>query len=446
MTEGAGERATFAIWQEEILRLIALILLSWLIGALAGYPILAIGLGITAYASWHLWQALRLVRWFKSREELEVPEASGIWGEVFGSLYRHQQRNHKDRQQLAAMIDEFQASTAALPDGVIVIDPAGCIGWCNDSAQELLGLQLPQDLGQRVINLLRSPLFVEYFERGSYEDEVVVHSPENDELILSIRIVAYGEGQRLLLARDISRMHQMERIRRDFVANASHELRTPLTVISGYLDMMADESAEAKPLAPWKAPLNEMSNQASRMGRIIEDLLKLARIEGPAAQRKEAIVDMPQLINIIQDEAQALSNGRHVLNIECDDDLMLLGYPVELQSVISNLVFNAIHYTPESGEIKVKWSSDSNGAHFTVADTGIGIEAKHIPRLTERFYRVDAGRSRETGGTGLGLSIVKHALEHHEGSLDIASEPNCGTTFSCHFPMARVRVREAAAS
>lgn len=445
MSDSARERATFAIWQEEVLRLLALLLLSWLLGAIVGHPALLLGVGISLYASWHLWQALRLVRWFKSREELEVPEASGIWGEVFGSLYRHQQRNHKDKRQLAAMIDEFQASTAALPDGVVVIDPSGCISWCNESAQTLLGF-MPGDLGQRIINLLRNPVFVEYFTRGDYDEDIVIHSPEDDDLILSIRIVKYGEGQRLLLARDVSRIHQMERIRRDFVANASHELRTPLTVISGYLDMMEDDSADARPLQPWQAPLREMRQQASRMGKIIEDLLKLARLEGSAAQRQQEVSDVPHMLRVIMDEANVLSDGRHQIRLECEDDLMLYGYPVELQSVISNLIFNAIHYTPAGGEIHVRWWSDSGGAHFSVTDTGIGIEPKHIPRLTERFYRVDAGRSRATGGTGLGLSIVKHALEHHEGSLDIASELNHGTTFSCRFPVSRIRLRKAAAS
>ncbi len=445
MSETLHERATLAIWREEVLRLVALLCLSLVIGMAVDQPMLCIGIGISSYALWHLWQAFRLVSWFKSRGQEEVPEASGIWGEVFGSLYQHQQRNHKDKRRLAAMIDEFQASTAALPDGVVVIDPYGCISWCNESAKELLGLQMPNDLGQRIINLLRAPVFVDYLNRREYDDEIVITSPDDDALILSIRIVPYGEGQRLMLARDISRMHQMERIRRDFVANASHELRTPLTVISGYLDMMEEESAEARPLQPWHAPLSEMRQQAHRMGRIIEDLLKLARIEGNSSQRKQEVTDVPQLIKVILDEAQALSAGRHRFHTDCDEQLLLFGNPVELQSVISNLIFNAIHYTPDAGEITISWLSDHQGAHLTVADTGIGIEPKHIPRLTERFYRVDAGRSRATGGTGLGLSIVKHALEHHDGSLSITSELNHGTTFSCRFPISRVRSRNVAA-
>lgn len=445
MTQSTRERATTAIWREELLRLGALIALSLFFGFIFENPVLIFSIGITIYATWHLWQAFRLVRWLKLQDSDDLPEASGIWGEVFGSLYQHQQRNNRDKRQLAAMIDEFQASTAALPDGVVVIDPMGCIAWCNHAAKDLLGLRTPDDLGQRIVNLLRSPVFVRYFEMGKYQDEVVVSSPDDDELILAIRIVPYGDGQRLLLARDISRLQQMERIRRDFVANASHELRTPLTVIRGYLDMMEEESQTTKPLQPWHAPLGEMRQQAARMGRIIEDLLKLARIEGAAGQQKQEIVDMPQLIKIILDEAHALSEGRHRFTTDCDDSLLLYGNTSELQSIVSNLIFNAVQYTPDDGEIRIRWGSDERGVRLEVEDTGIGIEPRHIPRLTERFYRADAGRSRATGGTGLGLAIVKHALDHHEASLNIASEMNVGSTFSCLFPASRIRERDRAA-
>lgn len=439
------EKALFSIWREEILCLAGLICLSLVFGLFAGFPLLFLGMGISIYAVGHLWQVFRLVRWFQSRGDEDVPEARGIWGEVFGSLYRYQQRNYRDKRELAAMIDEFQASTAALPDGVIVIDPDGCIAWCNEAAKALLGLHLPDDLGQRIVNLLRNPIFVDYFNMGRYSKEIVIHSPENADLVLSLRVVPYGEGQRLILARDVSRIHQMERIRRDFVANASHELRTPLTVIRGYLDMMEDESVDARPLHPWQAPLAEMRQQSARMGRIIEDLLKLARIESSAGKATHEIVDVPQMIRMTLDEASALSDGRHKLISDCDDSLLLFGLSAEIQSVIANLVFNAVQYTPDGGEIHVRWWRDSGGAHYAVQDTGVGIEPIHIPRLTERFYRVDPGRSRATGGTGLGLAIVKHALEHHEAVLNIASELNVGSTFSCVFPDSRVRMRERAA-
>ncbi len=445
MTNERRERATFAIWREEILRLTALLSLSLIIGLFTNFPLLCVGIAISIYAIWHLRQAFRLVAWFQSQGEDDVPEATGIWGEVFGNLYHHQQRNYRDKRELAAMIDEFQASTAALPDGVVVIDPTGRISWCNEAAKMLLGLHVPKDLGQRIVNLLRNPAFVDYFISGRYTDEVVINSPENADLILSVRIVPYGEGQRLLLARDISRLHQMERIRRDFVANASHELRTPLTVIRGYLDMMDEESLDARPLQPWQAPLSEMRQQATRMGRIIEDLLKLARIESAIGKSNHEIVDIPQMLKMTIDEAKALSEGRHRFTLDCEDGLLLYGLSAELQSVVANLIFNAVQYTPDGGEIRVRWWSDKKGAHFSVADSGIGIEPRHIPRLTERFYRADPGRSRATGGTGLGLAIVKHALEHHEAVLNIASEVNVGSTFSCIFPVSRIRAREAAA-
>lgn len=424
--------------REELLRLAAWLALCVMVGLLFDKIVLVTALGLAAYASWHLRQASRLVGWLQSPEEREVPESTGLWGEIFSNLYQQQQQHQKDKRQLGSMLSEFQASTAALPDAVVVVDRTGHIAWCNEAAVSTLGLHVPNDLGQRIVNLVRHPAFVRAFLRQEFEEDILMPSPLNPHISLSLRIVAYGEGQKLVLARDVSHVEQMERARRDFVANASHELRTPLTVIRGYLEMMEEESGDAKPLLPWQSPLREMRQQASRMGRIIEDLLKLARIESQGAQGPQEVIDVPRMLQVILDEARALSRGRHEFRLDIQEGAMLLGHSVELQSVFSNLIFNAVQYTPEGGEIHVQWYVDGTGAHYAVSDTGIGIEPKHIARLTERFYRVDTGRSRATGGTGLGLAIVKHALEHHDSQLEVASEPNIGSTFSCHFPMRRV--------
>ena len=421
----------------------AWITLWLLIGLTFDRPVLFTALGLAVYAGWHMLQASRLVIWLKNPEAQEVPESTGLWGEIFASLYQQQQQARADKRQLASMLNEFQASTAALPDAVVVVDSKGCIAWCNEAAVSLLGLGVPKDIGQRIVNLLRHPAFVTAFVNHTHDSDVMMPSPLDSHVTLTLRIVAYGDGQRLVLARDISHIEQMERARRDFVANASHELRTPLTVIRGYLEMMEDESSEARPLFPWRSPIIEMRQQASRMGRIIDDLLKLARIESQGAQGRQEIIDVSQMLRLIMDEARALSKGRHTLNLEIQGTTNLFGHVVELQSIFSNLIFNAVQYTPEGGEIRVSWHADANGARFSVTDTGMGIEPRHIPRLTERFYRADAGRSRATGGTGLGLAIVKHALEHHDSHLQIASEVNVGSTFSCHFPAQRLRNQAA---
>lgn len=430
--------------REEVLRLSAWMALCVILGMLFARPILFTAIGLAAYACWHVWQASRLVIWLKAPESKEVPESSGLWGEIFSSLYQVQVRNEADKRQLASMLREFQASTAALPDAVVVVDSSGHIAWCNEAAVSLLGLRVPTDYGQRIVNLIRHPGFVKAFVSDEFDRDILMHSPLHPEMTLTLRIVAYGEGQKLILVRDISQVEKMERARRDFVANASHELRTPLTVIRGYLEMMEDESNEARPLFPWRTPLVEMRQQASRMGRIIEDLLKLARIEAQGANAKQEIIDVPRMLQLILDEARALSGGEHRLVLDCKGSPGLYGNNVELQSVFSNLIFNAVQYTPNGGDIKISWHADNHGgAHFAVSDSGIGIEPRHIPRLTERFYRADAGRSRATGGTGLGLAIVKHALEHHDSHLAIASELNVGSTFSCTFPASRVRSNAA---
>lgn len=428
--------------QQEIFKAALRGTLGALLGWLFGNWLLGLFLGLLFYLAMHLRYLAALRKWFDSPKLVELPEPGGIWGEIFESLLDLQRRNRKRKKRLAAIVAEFQASTEALPDGAVVLGGRGEIVWFNTAARTLLGLRSPDDFGNRLPNLIRHPAFTEYFTRADYEGEAEAPSPINPQLLLSYRIIPYGNGQRLLVVRDVSEMRRLETVRRDFVANASHELRTPLTVLRGYLDMMAADSSG--PLAPWRGPIGDMRAQAQRMESLIKDLLKLARLEADGPQVRQDLVDIPALLRQVLDDSRAVSQGQHRLESEVQPDLCLLGREAELHSLFSNLVANAVLYTPAGGIVRVRWWGDAEGAHFSVADTGIGIAEKDIPRLTERFYRVDVGRSRASGGTGLGLSIVKHALERHDGRLRIDSEVGVGSTFHCQFPPHRVQLRNAA--
>ena len=416
-----------------------------LVGAIFGHPTAGAGIGLALCLARHLYFLSVLRGWVDQPKRVELPEPAGAWGEIYGRLLDLQRSNRKRKKRLAAMLAQFQASAEALPDGALVTEARGEIVWFNTAARALLGLRSPQDLGQRLVNLLRHPEFAEHFERGDFEKEVEIPSPLNPAAILSLRVVPYGDDQRLLMVRDVSELHRLERIRRDFVANASHELRTPLTVLRGYIDMMMPEAQRG--LAEWRAPLAEMHAQAARMEALVRDLLKLARLEGEVAGARPDVLDAPALIEQALVEARGLSKGQHRIQASIDAGLMLYGRETEAESIFSNLIANAVQYTSPGGRIDVRWEGAGDGARFAVTDTGIGVAAADIPRLTERFYRVDEGRSRASGGTGLGLSIVKHALERHEGRLEIRSRLGEGSTFICHFPPHRVvRQRPAAAN
>jgi two-component system phosphate regulon sensor histidine kinase PhoR len=314
-----------------------------------------------------------------------------------------------------------------------MLDAQGNLEWWNRAAETLLGLKRNQDGGQPITNLIRHPRFQEYFRQDSYAEPLELASPIDDHIRLQYQVTLYGNGEHLMLVRDVTRVHQLEQMRKDFVANVSHELRTPLTVITGYLETLLDNVEAINPR--WSRALQQMQQQGTRMQNLLNDLLLLARLEAsdhPAASKPVAVE--PLLQSILAD-AQALSAGNaHQISLEADPALRLKGSESELRSAFSNLVFNAVKYTPAGGRIHIRWWADAHGAHLAVEDDGPGIEAKHVPRLTERFYRVDASRSANTGGTGLGLAIVKHVLIHHRGKLQIHSTPGKGSTFTCHFP------------
>jgi two-component system phosphate regulon sensor histidine kinase PhoR len=426
----------------DLLRQIAHLLLrvglAALFGVWIGHPWPLVTLTLFLSLIVHLRYLTRLRSWLNAPKQIELPIAEGIWGEVYDGLLNLQKRNRKRKRKLAAILAEFQASTEALPDGAVVLGPNGEIVWFNTAAQALLGLRVQQDIGLRIANLVRKPAFTEYFSRDDYSGEVECDSPINSETMLSFRIIPYGNGQRLMIVRDVSDLRRLETARRDFVANASHELRTPLTVLRGYLDVMEPETRKGGTLHDWASPMSEMRAQAARMEALINDLLKLARLEANIINTRQDLLDVPKMLARTQEQARTMSKGQHRIEFEIEPDLRLYGRDSETQSVFTNLVSNAVQYTPPGGIIGVRWWGDDSGAHFSVADTGIGIAEKDLPRLTERFYRVDTGRSRATGGTGLGLSIVKHALEHLDGKLSIESEVGVGTTFTCSFPVHRV--------
>lgn len=384
----------------------------------------------------------RVEQWLRRRRTEEPPDLSGVWGDVVALVMRIYRRKQFHKRRIVQLFREFRRMTSAMPDGVIVLNAEREIQWFNRNAARLLGLRRKIDFGQRVDNLLRHPDFVRYLESGEYAVPAVIRSPVEGDVWLALHVVPYGDGQKLLLSRDVTREMRLEAMRKDFVANASHELRSPLTVISGYLDTLVEDEA----LDPaWRAPMQEMRRQAERMRAVVDDLLELSRLEASAGDAPETVVDVSGMLALMRKEVLGGEHRPRELTLRLDSDAKLLGAEPELHSVFANLIGNAVKYTPAEGSVEIRWWADGRGAHFSVRDTGVGIPAEHLPRITERFYRVDAGRSRATGGSGLGLAIVKHALQRHGATLEIDSEEGVGSTFTCHFPPRRVATRAPAA-
>jgi two-component system phosphate regulon sensor histidine kinase PhoR len=414
-----------------MLMLVTAALVAGLISNQYGWS-LAIGLGL--YLAWTLKQLLRLHDWLSRHKADEPPpDGYGLWGEVFDSIYHLQRRDQRVRGRLQAVIDRVQESTAALRDAVIMLDSEGNLEWWNRAAETLLGLKTPQDSGQSVSNLVRHPRFKEYFEQGNYAEPLEIPSPTNDRMRIQLLITRYGNNEHLMLVRDVTRIHQLEQMRKDFVANVSHELRTPLTVIFGYLETLLDNVEEVNPR--WVRALQQMHQQGGRMQTLLNDLLLLAKLEATDYPSDSYPIEVDTLLKTIKGDAQALSaNKNQQISLNIESEVQLKGSETELRSAFSNLIFNAVKYTPAEGKIHIRWWADEHGAHLSVEDSGIGIETKHLPRLTERFYRVDSSRASNTGGTGLGLAIVKHVLLRHRGTLEINSVPGKGSVFICHFP------------
>jgi two-component system phosphate regulon sensor histidine kinase PhoR len=387
-----------------------------------------------ALLAYHLREAWRLGRWLERGGD--APKFIGMWDEMEGLVARATREGRRREVELAAAVDRWRQAARALPDGVTLLD-ADRIEWCNDHARVHLGIDPAHDLGRPVTHLVRAPEFARYLEEGDYTRPLEMRP--TDGRVLSVQAVDYGPEMRLLMSRDVTRFDRLERVRQEFVANVSHELRTPLTVVSGFVETLREDTPAAHPN---RRALDLMEAQARRMQRLVEDLLTLSSLESAPPPPLEEAIDMESLMERLAAEARALSGGKHRVEVEGRPALTLLGSEKEVSSALGNLVSNAVRYTPPGGLVKLLWRESGDGGEFEVEDSGIGIAPEHIPRLTERFYRVDRGRSRETGGTGLGLAIVKHALGRHGASLHIASEPGRGSRFTARFSGARVRPRE----
>ncbi len=410
-------------------------LVGVLAGALLGRPWLGMALALAGYLLWHLVMLYRVEWWLQHRSVADPPETRGVWGTVISLIARLHRRKRFHKLRFVQLMRQLQQSTAALPNGVVILNAQREIVWFNRMAGRLLGLRADSDLGVRIENLLREPAFGHYLHKGDYANPVVVRRSSPQDSYLSVQLVAYGDGQQLLLVADVSRQMRLEAVRRDFVANASHELRSPLTVISGYLETLGQDPALD---ADFAAPIAEMRRQAARMNAIVRDLLELSRLEETDERAGGEPLDVPALMALLRRDVLARPVHPHEVRVRIDSHAALIGKESEIHSAFANLVDNAAKYTPPDGSLEMRWWSDREGGHFSVTDTGIGIPAEHLPRLTERFYRVDPGRSRSTGGSGLGLAIVKHVLQRHGAELEIQSVPGKGSTFACHFPPERI--------
>jgi len=391
--------------------------------------------GLAALVVHHAWNLGRLRDWASGSLSESVPEGSGWWEEAFTLLYRRQRAEASERHQLARSLARSRQAGRALPYGVAILDAEYRIVWCNDSCEAHFGIDAKSDVGQVITNLVRQPEFVVYVAAADYSKPLQLRTARGDGLILSVQFVPYVDSQLLLLSRDVTQFARVETMRRDFVANVSHELRTPLTVLVGFLETVRELKLDAERSRDY---LNLMAEQGRRMQSIIADLLTLSSLESAPAPPRDDRVDVASLLARVRGEADALSGGRHRVLLDASSGFDLLGSESEIASAFGNLVSNAVRYTPPGGEVRIEWRASEKGAQFAVEDTGPGIEAEHIPRLTERFYRVDRSRSRESGGTGLGLAIVKHALARHQATLEIESTPGKGSRFTVKFPARRV--------
>nr|WP_284143094.1 phosphate regulon sensor histidine kinase PhoR [Cedecea lapagei] len=428
-------------WKRLVLELVLCCMPAAILGLIFGHLPWFLLAAVTALLSWHFWNLLRLSWWLWVDRSMTPPPGRGSWEPLLYGLHQMQLRNKKRRKELGNLIKRFRSGAESLPDAVVLTTEEGTIFWCNGLAQQLLGLRWPDDSGQNILNLLRYPEFSQYVAKQQFGRPLTLVL--NNGRHLEFRVMPYADGQWLMVARDVTQMHQLEGARRNFFANVSHELRTPLTVLQGYLEMMQDQALEG-PLRD-KA-LHTMREQTSRMEGLVRQLLTLSRIEAAPTLSMNEKIDVPLMLRVVEREAQTLSQQKQTLTFNVEPGLQVYGNEEQLRSAISNLVYNAVNHTPAGTHITVTWRRLPHGVAFSVKDTGPGISAEHIPRLTERFYRVDKARSRQTGGSGLGLAIVKHALSHHDARLDIESVPGQGSTFSFILPERLIAPESAVAA
>ncbi len=416
-----------------LLGLAGLLIAGTAVGWLYGRPDAGLLVAALIALAWHVRQLLAFDRAIRTNNFEAFRYGDGIWPRMFARFAFLNERSVRHKQRYRQLLREIRKSTNAMPDGAVVIDADNEIVMCNRAAKQLAGLRPKKDRGQRVDNILRAPELSELLAGGNFEKTIEIESPVRVGDWLNCRVVPYGVDQKMLLLRDVTERMRLNKMRRDFVANASHELRSPLTVISGYLDSLAEEDG----LVEWRMPLTQMQAQAQRMNRVITELMELSRLESAGRAGDSDVVDVAGLVASTR---HSLSGFAGTPSIETDVDplVRLRGNSTQIESVISNLVSNAVRHTPADGSVVVRWQATKNGATLAVVDTGEGIAAEHIPRLTERFFRVDRGRSRDDGGVGLGLAIVKHILSRHDATLTIKSSPGDGSEFRCDFPKSRV--------
>ena len=404
-------------------------------GATAALAVIAVG--ALAIIAWHLWQLAALARWASGPVEIAVPEGRGTWSLAYAALYHRVRLRSARQRDLRLALDRFVSGARALPEGVVVLDANDRIHWANARAETHLGLELKHDSGAPIVNFVRQPMFVRYLAVGDFSEPVIIQSTRESALTLSLQIVPFGVEEKLLMSRDITRLEAVARIRRDFIANVSHELKTPLTVLAGFIETLSEVEMDERQRQRCLALMREQSNS---MQRLVEDLLTLSALESEQSPVNESEFAIVPLLLAVSSDAKALSGGRHEITLTIRDAATLLGSREELASAFGNLVSNSVRYTPDGGRIALEWRVTGDGGEFTVADSGIGIASEHLPRLTERFYRVDRSRSRATGGTGLGLAIVKHVLIRHQGELIIDSEAGRGSSFTVRLPLLRIRI------
>lgn len=404
-------------------------------GWMSGHLLISLAVAAAAAIGWHLANVLRLYCWLPDPRR-KPPKSFGIWAEIFGSIHSMEKRHDSRSAQYEAEIGKFSSLTNAFPEAMLALDASGAITWCNAAAVPLLGIRIPEDYGRHLSSLVRDPDFAAWLntESGS-ETRLDIAAPGGKGGWLTVSAFPFQDNFRLIILRNITAIHNLDQIRRDFVANISHELRTPLTVLRGYLEMLQDH-----PLDEISEPVDRMLGPALQMQTLLDDLLELSRLQSMELRDEDGLVDVPATLRQLHEQANGLSRGSHQINFEINPSLFLWGVAADLESAFSNLITNAIKYTPQGGSITVTWEQGIKGPELHVIDTGIGIPNPDIPRVTERFYRVGSDRARETGGTGLGLAIVKHVLNAHLAQLTIISELGLGSKFICAFPGGRARV------
>jgi two-component system phosphate regulon sensor histidine kinase PhoR len=430
-------RNLLAVLAPALLRLAGLAVFATVVGVAtnvqAGLWVAVLGLAILLLI--HLRYAILLAAWLEQPRLEDVPDGWGVWADVFARLYRTHRATAQNEHRLLENEERFRRTISALPEGIVLIDATLQIDWCNPVAEQHLGVSLRADHGLRITNLVRDPEFVGYVTSAHFDSPLIFQPIARPGLALEVRVVEFEPARSILITRDITQRERVDAVRRDFIANVSHELRTPLTVVNGFLETLIDAQSENGTTRQHHLQL--MHEQAQRMHRLVEDLLTLSRLESRETPVADEVVDVRQLVREVADEARALSLGRHQIDVDLTPGFVR-GSREELRSAFGNIVSNAVRYTPDGGIISLAWREDASGGRFEVSDTGLGVASDHIPRLTERFYRVDKSRSRETGGTGLGLAIVKHVLLRHGGHLDVQSEIGRGSTFSAVLPVERL--------